>query len=231
MKGVEILMFVGVALIASKICAYAPVLHTSDRTRTTSTTTTHSAKLVLTHRQSEFQALKTVLYGETDEEDSDYSDDSENAVAMGPAATNVLGTTLCSCCTNVGGDSGIGTGYYRNGYCSTGQDDIGRHTVCVQVTDEFLTFSKAVGNDLSTQMPQYLFPGLKDGDIWCLCAERWVQAYEAGRAPKLFLKATHEKTLDYVSFDVLRQYAIDKSEADVIVNTLNEQRDRLNKLL
>jgi hypothetical protein len=175
-------------------------------------------------------SLKAALNSKNDEED-DGEYDSENAVAMGPAATNVLGTPLCSCCTNVGGNSGIGTGYYRNGYCSTGQDDIGRHTVCVQVTDEFLAFSKAVGNDLSTKMPQYLFPGLNDGDIWCLCAERWVQAYEAGMAPKLFLKATHEKTLDYVSFEVLRHYAIDKDEADVIVDTLNEQRDRLNKLL
>ena len=183
------------------------------------------------------------LCGKSDDDDDDMEDDEEDmpdsdrnnndddAVAMGPAATNVLGTTLCSCCSNVGGDSGIGTGYYRNGYCSTGQDDIGRHTVCVQVTDDFLTFSQAVGNDLSTRMPQYLFPGLKHGDIWCLCAERWVQAYEAGMAPKLFLKATHEKTLDYVSFDVLREYAIDKKEADTIIKTLNEQRERLNKLM
>ena len=80
------------------------------------------------------------------------------------SASNVLGTPLQCCCSNVGG-TGVGTGFYRNGYCSTGEQDIGRHTCCVQVTDEFLAFSKSVGNDLSTPMPEYLFPGLKDGDI------------------------------------------------------------------
>jgi uncharacterized protein len=162
--------------------------------------------------------------------ESDDDDIDDAAVAKGPAATNVLGTTLCPCCTNVG-NSGIGTGFYRNGYCATGEQDLGRHTVCVQVTNEFLAFSKAVGNDLSTPVPQYLFPGLKDGNIWCLCAERWVQAYEAGMAPKIFLKSTHEKTLDFVSYDILRQYANDQSEADDTLNLLNEQRNRLNKLL
>ena len=214
-KGIAIYILNGIAIIASRTSAYVPVTNFCRWNPAPSSTRPISI-------------VKTVLNIKNDDEDND---DADNAVAMGPAATNVLGTTLCSCCTNVGGNSGIGTGFFRNGYCSTGQDDIGRHTVCVQVTDEFLTFSKAVGNDLSTRMPQYLFPGLKDGDIWCLCAERWVQANEAGMAPKLFLKATHEKTLDYVSFDVLRHYAIDKDEADVIVNTLNEQRDRLNKLL
>jgi uncharacterized protein len=165
-----------------------------------------------------------------DSESDDDEDDDASAVAMGPAASNVLGTTLCPCCTNVG-NSGIGTGYYRNGYCATGEQDFGRHTVCVQVTEDFLKFSTAVGNNLSTPVPQYLFPGLKHGDIWCLCAERWVQAYEAGMAPKIFLKSTHEKTLDFVSFDVLREYAIDQSEADSTLSALNEQRDRLNKLL
>jgi uncharacterized protein len=92
----------------------------------------------------------------------DGDSDDEDDVARGPAATNVLGTTLCSCCSNVG-NSGIGTGFYRNGYCSTGQDDFGRHTVCVQVTDAFLVYSKEVGNDLSTKFPEYLFPGLMYG--------------------------------------------------------------------
>ena len=82
---------------------------------------------------------------------------------------NVLGTELTCCCSNVGG-SGIGTGFYRNGFCSTGEMDLGRHTVCVRVTSDFLAFSKSVGNDLSTPMSQYNFPGLKDGDVWCLCA-------------------------------------------------------------
>lgn len=218
--------------MASKIYAYAPPVTNIGRSMITTFTAPPSITF-LARGENRIYFNTVLLFGKSDDDDNDDDDDgdSENAVAMGPAATNVLGTTLCSCCSNVGGNSGIGTGYYRNGYCSTGQDDIGRHTVCVQVTDDFLTFSKAVGNDLSTKMPQYLFPGLKDGDIWCLCAERWVQAYEAGMAPKLFLKATHEKTLDYVSFDVLRQYAIDKNEADNIITTLNEQRDRLNKLI
>lgn len=108
---------------------------------------------------------------------------------------------------------------------------MGRHTVCVQVTDDFLEFSAAVGNDLSSAVPEYMFPGLKEGDIWCLCAQRWAQAYQAGKAPKLFLQATHEKTLDYVPFEVLRQYAIDQEEADRNLEDLNEQREKLKKLL
>lgn len=108
---------------------------------------------------------------------------------------------------------------------------MGRHTVCVSVTEDFLQFSQSAGNDLSTPFPQYLFPGLQEGDIWCLCAQRWVQAYEAGKAPKIFLQATHEKTLDYVPFEILREYAIDKDAADEALNGLNEQRDKLNKLL
>jgi hypothetical protein len=163
-------------------------------------------------------------------DESDDDDDYQQDIAMGPAATNVLGTQLCPCCTDVGG-TGIGTGFYRNGYCATGEQDIGRHTVCVQVTDDFLEFSKSVGNDLSTPIPQYLFPGLKHGDIWCLCAQRWGQAYEAGKAPRLFLQATHEKTLDYVDFDILRLFALDQQEADKALENLNEQRERLNKLL
>ena len=145
-------------------------------------------------------------------------------------AVNVLGTPLRPCCKDVGG-TGIGTGFYRNGYCCTGEQDLGRHTVCCQVTDEFLAFSKAVGNDLSTPAPQYMFPGLKEGDIWCLCAQRWAQAYNAGKSPKLFLQATHEKTLDYAPFDVLRQFAIDGSEADERLAKLNEEREKLNRLL
>jgi uncharacterized protein len=145
-------------------------------------------------------------------------------------AVNVLGSQLLPCCTNVG-NSGIATGFYRNGYCCTGEQDLGRHTVCVQVSDTFLQFSKQAGNDLSTPVPEYMFPGLKDGDIWCLCAQRWVQAYQNGMAPKLVLKATHEKTLTYVPFEVLREYAIDQKEADQVLDSLNEQRAKLNKLL
>lgn len=161
----------------------------------------------------------------SDSEDMD--DDDED---RGSSSTNVLGTSLSPCCTNVR-ETGIGTGFHRNGYCSTGEQDLGRHTVCVQVTDAFLEFSKSVGNDLSTPVPQYMFPGLKEGDIWCLCAQRWAQAYTSGKAPQLFLKATHEKTLDYVPFDVLREYAIDREEADKALEVLNEQRSKLNKLL
>lgn len=145
-------------------------------------------------------------------------------------SVNVLGTSLRPCCKNVGG-TGIGTGFYRNGYCCTGEQDLGRHTVCCQVTDEFLAYSKAAGNDLSTPAPQYMFPGLKDGDVWCLCAQRWAQAFNAGKAPKLFLQATHEKTLDHAPFDVLREFAIDRTEADVRLAKLNEEREKLNKLL
>jgi uncharacterized protein (DUF2237 family) len=145
-------------------------------------------------------------------------------------AVNVLGTPLRPCCNDVGG-TGIGTGFYRNGYCCTGEQDLGRHTVCCQVSDEFLAFSKAVGNDLSTPAPQYMFPGLKEGDIWCLCAQRWARAYNAGKGPKVFLHATHEKTLDYAPFEVLRKFAIDGSEADERLAKLNEEREKLNRLL
>jgi uncharacterized protein (DUF2237 family) len=153
------------------------------------------------------------------------SDDDRGATSI-----NVLGTTMLPCCADVGG-SGIGTGFYRNGYCSTGEQDSGRHTVCVSVTADFLTFSASVGNDLSTAFPEYMFPGLKEGDIWCLCAQRWAQAYNAGKAPKLYLQATHEKTLDFVPFEILREYALDAEEADEALNTLNEMRAKLNKLL
>lgn len=160
----------------------------------------------------------------------DSIDDEVNDDAVTPMATNVLGTALQCCCANVG-ETGVGTGFYRNGYCSTGEQDVGRHTVCVQVTDDFLEYSKSVGNDLSTPVPQYLFPGLKEGDIWCLCAERWFQAFQAGKAPQVFLQATHEKTLDFVPYEVLLGYAIDAAEAKQSLQELNELRDKLNKLL
>lgn len=143
---------------------------------------------------------------------------------------NVIGTELQCCCSDVGG-SGIGTGFYRNGMCSTGDQDLGRHTVCVEVTDEFLAFSRRVGNDLSTPMPEYMFPGLKGGDIWCLCAQRWAQAYNEGKAPKLFLQATHEKTLEYVPLEILRTHALDGDESKLVMDELNVQRDKLDELL
>lgn len=108
---------------------------------------------------------------------------------------------------------------------------MGRHTVCVRVTDDFLAYSKSVGNNLSSPMPQYNFPGLKGGDIWCLCAQRWAQAYNDGKAPKLFLQSTHEKTLDYIPLEILRMFAIDSGEADAVLNKLRLQRNQLDELI
>ena len=109
--------------------------------------------------------------------------------------------------------------------------DMGRHTVCIRATNNFLEYSKSVGNDLSTPMPMYHFPGLNEGDIWCLCAQRWAQAYNAGKAPKLYLQATHEKTLDYVPLEILKSYAIDAEESNTIINKLNLQRSQLNEMM
>ena len=101
---------------------------------------------------------------------------------------------MIPCCSNVG-KSGIGTGLYRNGYCSTDDTDLGLHIVCICVTNEFLGFSEEAGNDLRTPNEDYVFPGVKEGDIWCLCAQRWAHAFNAGRDPKVFSQFTHEKTL------------------------------------
>ena len=101
------------------------------------------------------------------------------------------------------------TGFFRNGNCITGPLDEGRHTVCAVMTDAFLAFSKSRGNDLSTPLPEYAFPGLKAGDRWCLVALRWVEALEAGMAPQVVLQATHQSVLKYVEIDVLRKYAAD----------------------
>lgn len=120
-----------------------------------------------------------------------------------PDPKNVIGGRLEMCCTSPM------TGFYRTGRCETGPDDQGVHTVCVEVTAEFLAFSKSVGNDLST--PQMSFPGLQPGDRWCLCAARWKQAFDAGMAPTLVLSATHEATLEVASLDELMQHAVDIS--------------------
>ena len=103
------------------------------------------------------------------------------------------------------------TGFYRDGCCNTGREDMGLHTVCVVMTAEFLAFSKAAGNDLSTPMPQFGFNGLKPGDRWCLCAARWKEAFDAGKAPKVRLMATHEATLRIVPLDALKKHAVDIS--------------------
>ena len=100
------------------------------------------------------------------------------------------------------------TGFFRNGKCDTRADDHGMHTVCALMTDDFLVFSREHGNDLSTPMPEYGFPGLKGGDYWCLCLSRWIQAYEKGMAPQVKLEATHASVLEFIDFDRLQEYAV-----------------------
>ena len=119
---------------------------------------------------------------------------------------NVLGERLKPCCKFPM------TGFYRDGLCRTSTEDIGQHTVCIRATEEFLRFSKAAGNDLSTPYPHLDFPGLIAGDQWCLCAERWLRAFEAGAAPQVVLSATEESTLNVVKLEDLKQYAVDESE-------------------
>jgi hypothetical protein len=116
---------------------------------------------------------------------------------------NVLGDELQSCSYDPM------TGYYRTGCCENRGDDPGMHVVCAVMTDEFLVFSKSVGNDLSTPMPQYGFAGLKAGDQWCLCAPRWQEAFEAGAAPKVRLSSSHVSALEYSSLADLRAHAVD----------------------
>ena len=116
---------------------------------------------------------------------------------------NVLGAPLQVCCTSPM------TGFYRTGCCEVGGDDVGVHAVCAIMTDEFLAFSKSVGNDLSTPMPHYGFPGLKAGDQWCLCAARWQEAFEAGHAPQVKLASTHMAAAEFCDMDALRAHAID----------------------
>ncbi|MBI6630501.1 DUF2237 family protein [Pontibaca salina] len=116
---------------------------------------------------------------------------------------NVLGDALAPCShTPV-------TGFFRDGHCNTCAEDRGSHTVCAVMTDEFLAFSKYLGNDLSTPRPEFQFPGLKAGDQWCLCAARFLQAYQEDCAPRVRLSATHARALDIVPLDVLESHAID----------------------
>ena len=117
-------------------------------------------------------------------------------------ARNVLGGELAEC-----GRDPV-TGFFRDGCCNTSPEDVGSHTVCATVTDRFLEFSKAAGNDLSTPRPEYNFPGLKPGDRWCLCVSRWKEALEAGIAPPIDLAATHISTLEFVEESDLRAHAI-----------------------
>lgn len=121
-------------------------------------------------------------------------------------AKNVLGTPLACCCQNPL------TGFYRDGFCRTGAEDFGAHVVCAEMTAEFLAFTRSRGNDLSTPVPAYQFPGLKPGDRWCLCASRWREALEAGMAPPVILEATHVSALEYVSLEDLKAHALGGSQ-------------------
>lgn len=116
--------------------------------------------------------------------------------------SNVLGGPLTCCCRKPM------TGFYRDGYCRTGPGDHGMHTVCVVVSEEFLLFSSAQGNDLGTPHPEFEFPGLEDGDRWCLCVTRWKEALDAGCAPAVVLEATHISALEWVALEELREHAI-----------------------
>ena len=115
---------------------------------------------------------------------------------------NVFGEPLISCSERPL------TGFYRSGCCHTGPEDVGLHTVCIEATAEFLAFSKARGNDLSTPRPEFGFPGLEPGDRWCLCAGRWQEAFEAGVAPPVVLEATHALALEFSSLESLREHAV-----------------------
>jgi uncharacterized protein len=115
-------------------------------------------------------------------------------------AKNVLGTELQLCSTDPM------TGYFRDGCCHHGADDHGLHLVCAVMTDAFLAFSKSVGNDLSTPIEEYQFPGLQEGDRWCLCVQRWKQAWLVGAAPKVVLEATHMSSLEFVDLEDLQQH-------------------------
>jgi len=120
--------------------------------------------------------------------------------------SNVLGGELSCCCSNPV------TGFYRDGYCQTGPGDTGLHTVCAEMTAEFLEFSRNQGNDLSTPVPEYGFPGLQPGDRWCLCIARWQEAHQAGVAPRVYLEATHISTLEFVDLGDLREHAVDPEQ-------------------
>ncbi len=123
--------------------------------------------------------------------------------ATGAGMKNVLGEPLALCCT------APMTGFYRNGRCETDERDIGRHVVCAEMTEAFLAFTKAEGNDLSTPLPAAGFPGLEPGDRWCLCAARWKEAAEAGVAPPVVLASTHDAALETIELGVLKKHALD----------------------
>ena len=117
---------------------------------------------------------------------------------------NIFGDKIEACCHDPV------TGYFRDGFCNTDEHDFGSHVVCAEITEDFLIFSKAMGNDLSTSRPEFNFPGLKEGDRWCLCALRWKEAYDAGVAPRVYLESCHLNALSYVTKDQLEEFAVNK---------------------
>lgn len=121
----------------------------------------------------------------------------------GQSEYNVLGELLQPC-----SDDPL-TGFFRSGYCAAGPENAAVHIICIEATAEFLAYSKSVGNDLSTPRPEFAFPGIQPGNRWCLVAVRWLQAHEAGRAPRIYLRATNRKVLDLVSIEILKGYALD----------------------
>ena len=116
---------------------------------------------------------------------------------------NVFGESLLPC-----SEDPI-TGFFRDGCCNTNDDDIGSHTVCIEITTAFLEYSRFKGNDLSTPVPEFGFPGLNQGDRWCLCAQRWLEAYHQNMAPRVHLMRTHQKALDIIPIELLKEFAID----------------------
>ena len=122
---------------------------------------------------------------------------------MKDESINVLGEPLVECGANPV------TGYYRDGYCNTCKDDVGSHTVCIEVSQKFLEYSRFKGNDLSTPIPEYGFAGLKPGDSWCLCAARWLEAHEDNMAPRIHLMRTHKKSLEIVPMEIMKKFAVD----------------------
>ncbi len=121
----------------------------------------------------------------------------------GPSELNVLGEPLQPC------SSDPLTGFFRTGYCAAGPDNAAVHLVCIEATGRFLAYSKSVGNDLSTPMPQFSFKGLAAGNRWCLVAQRWWQAHEAGEAPRIYLRATNRKVLGFIPLAILKSYSLD----------------------
>lgn len=118
-------------------------------------------------------------------------------------AINILGEALTLC-----SEMPL-AGFFRDGYCNTNDDDIGSHTVCIEVSQKFLEYSRFRGNDLSTPVPEFGFPGLKPGDRWCLCAARWLEAHQQNMAPRVHLMATHKKALEVISLELLKQFGAD----------------------